>query len=302
VIAAGPRAGRRARRIRARSRGRTWAVQVGPGAGARAAGLDLVVSTEAEGFFPDPRRLEIAAPLVWTAPEALAEARRSWRKLFAVAPAPRLVVLVGPEAGAALGVRAAARLAAAAVSLPEAAGGSVFALLSDRLSSLAVDAIVSGLGEAGGDGARVHVAGLGERCEPLLAHLALGDAFLVSGDSERLLAAACTSGKPVVVYPLAPPRRGPRERLRAAMASLARAEPGNDRGTVRPQQGLERLCSRLIERGVVRPPRDLGALHGALVRRGAARLHGSGQALPSPRPLREADAVALRVRELLGAD
>ena len=49
---------------------------------------------------------------------------------------------------------------------------------------------------------------------------------------------------------------------------------GNDRGTIRPQQGLERWCSRLVAEGSVLPPRDLERLHAELARRGAARLLG----------------------------
>jgi hypothetical protein len=84
------------------------------------------------------------------------------------------------------------------------------------------------------------------------------------------------------------------------LARLAGAPRANDRGTVRPQQGLERLCSRLLAEGKVRPPRDLLRLHAELVRRGAARRLGEPEPAGGYEPLRELDRVASRVRGLLG--
>src|SRR5262249_9672773 len=77
--------------------------------------------------------------------------------------------------------------------------------------------------------------------------------------------------------------------------------PRKAKGTVRPQQGLEYLSARLIEAGIIRPPRQLARLHQRLIDEGAARYFGAD--LEGPwRALREADAVARRVRLLLGFD
>lgn len=78
-------------------------------------------------------------------------------------------------------------------------------------------------------------------------------------------------------------------RLRQWVVDTAYSRPRKAKGTVRPQQGLEYVCARLIQRGIVRPPRDLKLLHASL---GAAR--GDDE------PRAEAEEVAERIREMLG--
>jgi hypothetical protein len=59
---------------------------------------------------------------------------------------------------------------------------------------------------------------------------------------------------------------------------------------VRPQQGLEYVCARLIQRGIIRPPRDLKLLQASLR---AAR----GDDVE---PRTEVEEVAEGIREMLG--
>jgi hypothetical protein len=208
------------------------------------------------------------------------------------ARAPR-VALLGAGPDHAESRAAARRLGADAARLAAAARGTLFALVGEGLAG--ADALVDALGAA----ARV------ERCEGTrsaawLAHLALADAFIVPGGAERALAEACATGRPVTIHPAGSARRGPREAVRQLVARLARAPRGNDRGTIRPQQGLERWCSRLVAEGHVLPPRDLGRLHAELARRGAARPLGAPEPPGGFRPLREIDRLAGRLRHLVG--
>ena len=53
---------------------------------------------------------------------------------------------------------------------------------------------------------------------------------------------------------------------------------------------------------MVRPPRDLAQFHAGLIAAGAARYFGAPFEGGAVRPLREADAVAERVRALLGCE
>ena len=146
---------------------------------------------------------------------------------------------------------------------------------------------------------RYFVAAYPTRCAAVLAW---ADAFVVTADSESMLAEAASLGKPIYVAPL-PVRSSFRalSLLRESVWRRGRAQPAGPRGTPRPQRGLERLCGRLIERGFVRPSRDLGHLHEDLVRRGAARwLDDEANAVFESEPVRDLETVRERVRELMG--
>jgi hypothetical protein len=143
------------------------------------------------------------------------------------------------------------------------------------------------------------------------ALLESADLFIMAGLGEATLAEITATGRPVFLAPQQSGAKGPWPRLRDrvvhAIVARAQARPENDRGTARPQEGLELLCARLVEGGWVRPRRDVEALRGRLVRNGRARLLRAplragdleGFAAPvEPEVLR----VAARVRTLLGVD
>ena len=117
-----------------------------------------------------------------------------------------------------------------------------------------------------------------------------------------MLAKAVATGKPTYIYPL--PEEPPGLKLRASewVVVHSNGKPSNDRGTVRPQQGLEYACSWLLERGFIRPPRDLGRLHDALIRGQMAHRFGEPLDLCGGTALHEIDDVARRVGELVGFD
>jgi hypothetical protein len=293
ALASGRRGADALRGLRARAGGRTRVVLIGEEAGARADDFDLAVTPVSAGFYPHPRRFETAGPLVAPAhPDRREAANEAWRKRFESARAPRVALLAaGP--GFAPARAEARRLARDAARAAAAEGGTLFALI-----------------EEGGPGAEALASALGpevrvERCpgvgsEAWLAHLALADRFIVPGGAERALAEACATGRPVAIHPLSGAPRGLREAARRLVARLAHAPRGNDRGTIRPQQGAERFCSRLVAGGRVLPPRDLERLHAELSKRGAAHRLGEEPPPGGFRPLREIDRVASRLRSLLG--
>ena len=84
------------------------------------------------------------------------------------------------------------------------------------------------------------------------------------------------------------------------MTARAYSRRRKRKGTVRPQQGLERLCARLIDLGLVRPPRDLNELHRGLVEAGVARFFGEPLETEARPGLDEMELVARRVRALMG--
>ena len=141
--------------------------------------------------------------------------------------------------------------------------------------------------------------------------LAVGDAFVFEGSSDTGLAELAATGKPVfVVREVEPPSaRGPSERARRRIVDTiiarARAKPANDRGTTRPQEGLEWLCARLVAEGYVRPRPDRDPMRASLLAAGHVRML-SAVLTPAdlagfpPPPPSELERVAARVRAMLG--
>ncbi len=131
----------------------------------------------------------------------------------------------------------------------------------------------------------------------------------MAGLGEVTLAEISVTGRPVFLSPQLSPRAGLltrwRDGLVRAIVNRAQARPENDRGTTRPQQGLELICAKLISGGWIRPRRDVEALRGRLVRSGRARLlrapiragdlEGFAEPLES-----EVAQIAARLREMLG--
>jgi mitochondrial fission protein ELM1 len=298
VIAAGRRTAPVALWIREQTGGRAKLVQLGRKGGDDADLFDLSVTPEYCRLFPHPRRLETAGTLHAASRSRLAEAAVRWKERLEAAPAPRIALLVGGTSGQyAIDAGVARRLAQDVLRMAEQAGGSVFATTSRRLAPAAADALCSELEGR----AFVHRWKPDDPDNPYLAFLALADAIVITADSESMLAEATALGRPVYVYPL-PERRSFRvlRALREAVVGRAVALPANQRGTVRPQQGLEYWCARAIERGVVRPTRDLERLHESLYRRGVAKPFGEPYAAATGEPLHEIELVASRVRALVG--
>jgi len=298
VIAAGRRTAPVALWLREQSLGATRLVQLGRKGADQAALFDLAVTPTYCRLFPHPHRLEVHGPLHRVSPERIAEARARWEPRLAGLPTPRIALLVGGSSGQyRLDAATSRQLGERVARLAREAGGSVLASTSRRTSLAAGEALAGALATV--PGLLYRPGDPGEN--PYLGLLAWADRLVVTGDSESALMEATSLGRPVLVYPL-PERPSFRllRALREAVWRRATAQPAGPRGTGRPQQGLERLCARLIERGFVRPTRDLGRLHEDLVRRGAAQRFGEAQAALGGEPLREAPLVARRVRRMLG--
>jgi mitochondrial fission protein ELM1 len=114
-----------------------------------------------------------------------------------------------------------------------------------------------------------------------------------------MMAEAAASGKPVYIYPIPEKEYSPWVRLEEWVEAQAHSRRVNKRGKIRPQQGLEYLCAWLIARGIVQPRRDLTLLQRELIDQGIAHAFGAPLETGLRKPLREADDIAQRVRELL---
>ena len=304
VIAAGRRTAPVARWIREQSRGLTRVVQLGRKGANPAEHFDLAITPEYAGLSAHPNRVETAAIPTRIRGSRLAEAAVQWEYLFRDHPRPRIALLVGGASHDYLfSPEVAARLARDAARLTALAEGSLFVTTSRRTGAGATAALLRELAGA----AHLHCWSAEQKPSenPLLGYLALADVLVVTGESESMLAEATASGKSVHIYPL--PRRRPGLAVRAGMAlldgivHLAEREPRNDRGTTRPQRGLELFCSRLLARGYVRPNRDLTRVHAALVARGRARIFDGTLGNLAPVGHSEIEELADRVRSLMGA-
>jgi len=297
VIATGWRPAHVARWIKKQSQGRTRLVQMGR-KGTHVADLyDLAVSCVYFCLPPHPRRIEILAPLTQVSSERLAQAVKRWKGLFENAPHPRIALLVGGTSSLyCLDEVTAQRMGKEVCAFAQAAGGSVFASTSRRTGANATEALKRGLGES----SYLHQWQPGQQDNPYLAYLALADVIVVTGESESMLAEAAATGKPVYIYPLPKRQLNLWTRLKEWIVARAQIQRLNARGTVRPQQGLEYLCARLIERGIILPQQDLNVLHQMLIRRGSARFFGEPLETEEHPALWEADEVARKVQALLG--
>jgi mitochondrial fission protein ELM1 len=298
LIAAGRRPSRVARAIGRRSRGHTRVVQIGREGGQSADPFDLAVTYGHADLPADRRRIETLAPLTPLTSQRLARAAERLPGWFATTPRPRVVLWVGGStAQHRLDGATALRLARDVRGFAEDAGGCVVAVTSPRTGPDATDALELGLGASGT--LRRWCPGQWE--SPMLGFLAAADAIVVTGESAFPLALATATGKPVYIYALPPRRPGPLQRLARSVEARARARPLNRRGTVKPQQGLEYLCARLLERGWIAEPPDASALHRSLIQRGAALPFGAPWAAENPPPLHEAEDVARTLQPLLGS-
>ncbi|MHA7838968.1 MAG: ELM1/GtrOC1 family putative glycosyltransferase, partial [bacterium] len=311
LIVAGRRVAAVARWVREQSRGRTRVVALGAAAGTPPEAVDLAVTPRSRALFPHPHRMEIESPLVGrrsTASMRLTEEGSGHARIAEIAQ-PRLALLVGSGTRH-LGLdRAAAEsLGRLVADSATGLGASVLISASRHADPEAFQGCVAGVGRKA---ALVHRATSEQRPEEDLwpAILASADLFVVAGLGETTLAEVCSTGRPVFLSPQLPSRQSLwsrwRQRWVDAIVRRAQARPANDRGTTRPQEGLELICARLLARGWIRPGRDVEAFRGRLVRRGHARLLRSpiraddlrGFAAP---PQREVDRVAKRVRSMMG--
>ncbi|MFQ5659662.1 MAG: ELM1/GtrOC1 family putative glycosyltransferase [Gammaproteobacteria bacterium] len=294
VITAGSRSASVAYAIRNQSEGYTRLVQLNGGM------LDAAVTPAYYRLPPHPQRIETVTPLTQVTPERLSRARQRWPHLFGETPRPCVVLLVGGTTlQYRLDPRTARRMGNDVRTFCQLSGGSIFTLISRRAEPQTIGALVTGLGEP----CHLHSWLPGDLIDgPYLAYLELADVIVVTGHSEILLADAAATGKPVYIYPVPERRPKLKQRLKEAVLTRSQARPLNKRGTVRPQQGLEYLCARLIDRRIVVPPHDLTLLHQNLIRLGIAHpfyptLEPGTDRTPG---LREADDAACRVRNLLG--
>jgi len=297
VISAGWRPAPIARWIREQSQGKTRIMQLGRKGGGPADLFDVVITPTYYGFPPHSHRIETLAPLNGLTPESLETVSLRWPHLFDDAPHPRIVFVVGGStARFKFTPDMARRLGSQLKDLAEKCHGKIFAVTSPRTGKDLSQALESTLAPDH----FVHKWQPNQSDNPYLAYLAGADVIIVTGESESMLTEAASLGKPVYIIPL--PENSPSWKIKLSewIVQKAHSRPLNKRGTVRPQQGIERLCAKLIRAGFIQPRRDLRVFHESLIKRGIARPFGEPIENGKRPRLNETAIVAQKAKETLG--
>ncbi|MCZ6800465.1 MAG: mitochondrial fission ELM1 family protein, partial [Nitrospirae bacterium] len=297
VISTGWRPAPIARWIREHSKGKTRIIQLGRKGGGSAELFDVVITPAYYGFTPHPHRIETLAPLNELTQESVDKVTKQWPNLFDHAPHPRIVLVIGGStARFTLTADFASSIGNQLQDLANDCGGTIFAVTSPRTGNEVSQALQAALMPEH----HFHQWQPNQSDNPYLAYLAGADVIIVTGESESMLAEAASLGKPVYIIPL--PENPPTWKIRLSEAIVQRAQsrPLNKRGTVRPQQGLEHLCARLIRSGLVQPRRDLSLLHDSLIKKGIARPFGEPIENGTRPKLRETERVSKKIKEILG--
>ena len=307
LIAAGRRTVPIAEWIRQHSLGRTRTVQIGRIGTSREDHFDVGVAPDYAGLYPDPRRLEIAMPLTRVSQESLDAAAARWRDELDSDKGLRVALLVGgTNVEHEFSPGCARELGESVKTMVGAMGGSVLVSTSRRTSKAAAETLLSALGSSCSH-AYVWQTDRENSENPYMGYLAHADAFVVTGESASMLAEACTTEKPVAIFPL-PVRsagviawvRSVGRTLGDAVASRAYARPLNKRGIERPQRGVQRFCAGMLARGWVRTGGHSRLLHESLIARGLA-IYFDGSLPPPPESsVNEMNRVAVRVRTMMG--
>lgn len=271
IVACGWWPTRVARWIKAVSGGRVRLLLAGRKCGPVRSPTDILVSCRHFHLPIHERRIETLLPVQPIGESTLETARERGEQLMGGAARPRVALLLGGSSKQhSLSMADTTSLGRKVLKQVQAAGGSLFAVTSRRTGADAGMALQAALQGS----AQVHLWSRDEADNPYLAYLAAADIVVVTGESESMLTDAVATGKPVYIYPLRQTYFNPWLALGAKLAEWSERTPRNRRGTERPQQGFEYLCSRILKREWILPPRDLDALHRSLVEKGLARMFG----------------------------
>lgn len=309
LIATGRRTVPIAEWIRQHSMGRTRTVQMGRIGTSLDDRFDIGVAPAYAGLFPDPRRLETSTPLTRVNAKFLAEAADQWCNELIRTDTPCVALLVGgTNAEHEFSPACAHKLGQAMRAMAQESGGEIYVSTSRRTSPAASEALLSAIGDVCTH-SHVWSAGEDKGDNPYMGYLALADAFVVTGESASMLAEACTTGKPVAIFPLPKRSAGVRSLVRSlgrnlgdSVARVAYSKPLNKRGIERPQRGVQKFCAGLLARGLVRTGGHSQRLHESLVSRGLAEFFAGKMPQAPSAAVDEVRRVALRVRESLCFD
>ncbi len=299
VLDCGKRSVPVARWIKKQSGGRTRLVHLGRPWGAFD-WFDLIVTTPQYRVPPRANVQVNAVPMNRPSQSALDEGAAQWRGRFSHLPRPWIGLIAGGRAPPyVFDVEAARHLGSLASAVAQKAGGSLLVTTSPRTGAAEADALRAAISAP----AFTHVWTANDQENPYHAILALADELIVTGESASMLAEACSTGKPVVIFDM-PRRPGALTSAIDAVERLAGGHGGRAsyRGTPQQQDRFARFYDRLIERGWFMPLRDFRAYQDSLIRRGWAYRLGEERQPRARQPQRDMENTVTRIRRLLLSD
>ena len=256
--------------------------------------FDLIITTPQYRLPDKPNILHNEAPLHRVNRGRLEEARKLWHDRLAHLPHPRIAVIMGGNAGPYDMDRENGELLGHyANDLAARAQGSLMVTTSARTPSAAIDAF-----ERHVDVPAVIYRWTADATDnPYMGFLAHADRLIVTCDSMSMLAEACETGRPVMIFDLLRGEGSNRPPLPAD-------------GSIRPRSFTETLRGLSLRPffyklgmtvGPSRLTRDVSIIHRNQVAAGRASWLGSvdrGDVRASPTPIRDLERAADAVRAL----
>jgi len=226
--------------------------------------FDLVISTPQYQLPCVGNVLHNSLPLHRVRSELLASSGEHWQPKLQHLPRPYTVILAGgSSANLVLDRATTERMRHQAKALVRRSGGSLLVSTSKRTPLAARET----LSRFDGIPAHIYHWRADDPDNPYLAYLALGDQFIVTGESISMLTEACATGKPVHIFC---PGKG---------ADAGNPLPG------RPQRSARQRFNQVSNRHAPkRWRRDVSAIHSHLINSGRAAWLGE--------PLKDGDRPA----------
>ena len=266
------------RRVRLVHVGRPWA---------RPSRWDLIVTTPQYRVPDAPNVLQNEAPLHRVTPERLAKEAAAWLPRFGALPRPLIAVLAGGNSGPyPFDARSGWRLGRRASALARDLGGSLLVTTSARTLPETVEALIAAI-----DVPNYLYRWTPDAADnPYFGFLAAADRIVVTADSVSMMAEACATGRPVLLYDTG-------EGV-TSMRGEGSHGAGSGWNLLDRNQRKAFIYHQTMRLGPRRLTRDIRIVQRRLVESG--RVSWLGDELPkgAPPPLRDLEHAVARVRAL----
>ena len=297
ILTCGRRPANAALWIKRQSGGQSRIVLVGKPSGCMSE-FDLVIGSAETVLAPFANVLHTGLPLMRVGPGRLAAGRDAWGEALDSLPRPLVAFLIGgPTVPFTFDASVLRRLRARITAVLDA-GGTPFLVGSRRTPPGFMQQLSAGLPER----LRVYEWDGSGAANPYDGLLALGNRFVVTGDSISMQVEVVRLGKPLEIVPLSTGWLGRLDHARRG-ATAWLLQPPRDAGPV--EAARTALARGLYRLGLVPQTRHFPRFHRMLVARGLASWAGDGcEAVRAPAPDNtdhDMDRILARIDWLVGA-